>query len=149
MSRQQVRDQMMTAGGVRWYDRYAGFTGTEPKYGAGIALYANLDAGTPSALIDAGFADPDGSQGEGPTIRAVLAFLRANPRFRAEGYVVEEERDDFRVTVSEVGMPGQAATPEEVEAFQAFIRPREGDEDAPQTTPDELETEPHLRAWWD
>lgn len=149
MSRQETRDRMMTAGGVRWWTRDALPVGDKPYYGAGIAQFANLDGTTLAALVDAGFADPDESQDEGPTIRAVLAFLRANPRFRAEGYVVEEEREDFRVTVTEVGMPGQTATPEEVEVFQAFIQPRDGDADAPQSTPDELETEPHLRAWWD
>jgi hypothetical protein len=75
MSRQQVRDQMMTAGGVRWWTREASPTGDKPYYGAGIAQFANLDGTTLAALVDAGFATLDDAQNEGPTLRASFHYI--------------------------------------------------------------------------
>lgn len=72
------------------------------KYSGGIRRFSYLDATTLKQLIAFGFADPDDRQNFAPTLAEFLTFLENHPKFTAHGYVVTNERDDYRLSIEGV-----------------------------------------------
>jgi len=105
------------------------------KYG--VRHFANLDANTLEKMIELGFADPEEKQNEAPTIGEFLEWMKVNPSYKAHGYVVCVERNDYRLSVE--GVDGCGKDWEEVRRFQLMFQ------DA-----DEFDIEENYqRAWYD
>jgi hypothetical protein len=114
------------------------FCGTEPTYGGGIALFSYMKFDTLQKLVDSGFAKLDDAQNDAPTLGEFIDFLKDHSAFLVNGYVVEAERDDCRVTITGLEFLG-AATNQQIEAFTYFS---EG--------ASEIEITPErLYCWWD
>lgn len=80
-----------------------------------VRYFDQLDAETLEKLIDLGFADPKESQNEAPCIGEFLDWMRKNPDYKAHGYVVSIDRDDYRVSIE--GVDGCAKSPEALKSF--------------------------------
>jgi len=85
-----------------------------------IRYFDQLDADTLQQLIDLKFADPKEKQEDAPTIANFLKWLRDNPDYKAHGYVVSINRDDYRVSIE--GVDGCAKTPEALNRFIKMFR---------------------------
>lgn len=85
-----------------------------------IYHFEGLSAATLAKLIDEGFADPDMTQNDSPTIQGILDFLVKNRSFTAHGYVVDMGRSDAGVSVE--GVYSDRAAPDEVLRFVEMFR---------------------------
>lgn len=88
----------------------------------GIEHFDNLSADTLQTLIDEGFADPDDTQNNSPSLQEILDFIREYPDFKAHGYAVSPERSDYRVSLE--GVEGTVYRPSD--AFSAFVETFDG-----------------------
>jgi len=64
-----------------------------------IVYYSCMDVGTLTQLISLGFADPEMTQNDSPTIEEFVEFMTRYPSCVAHGYVVSPNRDDCRVSI--------------------------------------------------
>ena len=104
-----------------------------------IVRYHGLTATNLAALVAEGFADPEETQNDSPSIGEFLAFMEGHPWALAHGYAVGPQRDDYRVSVE--GMAGHAPTARDAEVFALMC---EG--------ADELKAQyaaGEVRSWWD
>lgn len=102
-----------------------------------VRHFVNLDANTLEKMIELGFADPEDQQNEAPTIAEFLKWMKENPSYKAHGYVVCVERDDYRLSVE--GVDGCGKTPEEISHFKNMF-----------WNADEFDIEDNYqRAWYD
>ena len=69
------------------------------KYIGGVRKFKNINAETLQKLVDARFADPEGTQNDSPELGEMLAFITKYPDYTVHGYTVIDTRDDYRVTV--------------------------------------------------
>jgi len=122
-------------------DALLGITGQHAS--GGIIRYEELDGARLATLIDEGFADPECTQNESPTIAEFLSFLREYPEARVYGYAVSPERSDYRVSIEGATVDlGQVAPSRAAALRAAFARLGE--------TADEKETYGDaLHCWWD
>ena len=92
--------------------------GLNPGNGYDIARFNGLKHEQIQLLLDENFADPDETQNDSPSIQEFLEFLKANPSFRAHGYIVTPRRNDCRVTLEGVELAkGADPSTEEIQAF--------------------------------
>ena len=104
----------------------------------GIEPFDELTAEQLLNLIVLCHADPETCQNNSPSIGDFLKFLEANPKFRAHGYVVSPDRNDYRVSIEGITYEGDASK-EEIITFVSFCNGA-----------DELDLDNEsLRAWWD
>lgn len=90
------------------------------------------------ALKKANLLDLEQTQNDSPSVRAILEFMRNNPRFVATGYVIGSHREDCRVSIEGLEYRGPV-TVELCARLVEFARHA-----------DELTIEAgYLRAWWD
>lgn len=83
----------------------------------GVERFDNLSADTLQTLIDEGFADPDDTQNNSPSLQEILDFIREYPEFKAHGYAVSPERDDYRVSLEGVAGVVERSS----DAFSEFV----------------------------
>jgi len=114
------------------------FCSEKPVYGGGIALFSYLSRESLEKLIAEGFANPENNQNISPTLGKFLNFIKEHPNFTVNGYAVEAERDDCRVTITGLEYKGKYSE-EEKKAFLNF---------AARATNTLIENE-HLFCWWD
>lgn len=65
-------------------------------------LYFAIDSVGLKMLIDEKFADPEDRQNNAPSLGDIQKFIETHPNFKACGYIVTPERDDYRVSIEEV-----------------------------------------------
>lgn len=136
MIKQQDRDRIMTEGEVQWHFPFD--PKKEPYYCGGIAHYGNLSVSTLKVLVEKGYAEPEECQHEGKTIAEMMEFMEKFPELKAEGYVVEEKRHDFRLTVT--GLTFKGKSPQKLrDEFEKFF----SDADEYQNN------DSGLRSWYD
>ena len=68
-----------------------------------------------------GFLDPEMTQNDSPSIGGIMDFMEENPRALAFGYIVSPTRDDYRVSLEGVIIPGPLSV-NEVMAFANYFR---------------------------
>ena len=70
------------------------------KYGdGGIEHFNGLSAKSLKELIKLGFADPEDTQNESPSIAEFLKFMEKYHNVEAHGYAVSPNRSDERVSI--------------------------------------------------
>ncbi len=98
------------------------YCAARPNYGGGIALFAFLPLDTLTTLIKEGFADENVQQNwTAPTTRQFVQFMTQHPGFTASGYVVEEAREDCRVTITGLDIRGDHPA-SYIEALRRFAK---------------------------
>ena len=105
----------------------------------GIKCYQDLTLSELENLIKEGFADPEETQNDSPSIQEFLDFMREYPFVRAHGYVVSNERDDVRVSVEGIEADRSDVTPEFFRAFVQLCRYADEFDDS----------DAGVYAWWD
>jgi len=116
------------------------------EYKGGIASFEEMTVQTLKNLIALGYADPESTQNDSPTIAEFVKLMErhtdANSFLGAHGYVVSFERDDYRVSVE--GVEGTVQHTEGLLDVLAICK-----------SADEFEVESDfnvgftVRAWWD
>lgn len=114
------------------------FVGTEQSYTFGLALFSYLNGETLQRLVDEGYAKPDDAQNNSPTLGAFLRLMKDHPAFTANGYAVQAERYDCRVTITGQDLRGKPS-PQDLEVFKIIS------EGADERTI----AENRLYCWWD
>lgn len=71
----------------------------------GIARFSGIHLPTLKKLIDLGYADPQETQNDSPTIQEFLEFMSVYPNVTVHGYVVSPYREDCRVSVEGIECP--------------------------------------------
>jgi hypothetical protein len=107
---QDRRDSLIPFKNDRWNAGYLG----------GIRRYEGLDVEVLGQLINEGFVDLEERQNNAPTIRRFYNFMKRYPEFKAHGYVVDKEREDYRLSVE--GVEGKALSDDAIKAFRNISR---------------------------
>lgn len=105
----------------------------------GIKRYQDLTVDCLEKLVEEGFADPEETQNDAPSIQEFLDFMKKYPQARAHGYVVSNERDDVRVSVEGLEVDRDDVTFELFREFVALCRFADEFDDC----------DNGLYAWWD
>lgn len=105
-------------------------------YSGGCRHFDYLDAPTLRKLIDMGFADPEEEQNSSPTIEEFLEFVENHDEYVLGGYVVTDQRDDYRVSITDISKDGEIETMDELKEFIEFARFAD-------------DFDPSGYAWWD
>lgn len=114
------------------------------EYSGGVKHFRDMDYETLQWMVDNKFADLTERQNYSPTISRFLAFLDANPKFRAIGYVVDKGRSDYRLSVE--GVTGEDLSATDLLVFADFAH---GADEFDMTVPTLDEQHGTARAWWD
>ena len=87
------------------------------KFG-GIRKFDNLDVETLGKLLEMNFADPEERQNLAPSIQEIYEFMRKYPKYKAHGYAVSDEREDYRISIEgvEKGEPHES-----IDEFQDYM----------------------------
>ena len=87
------------------------------KFG-GIRKFDNLDVETLGKLLEMNFADPEDRQNLAPSIQEIYEFMRKYPKYKAHGYAVSDEREDYRISIEgvEKGEPHES-----IDEFQDYM----------------------------
>ena len=89
-------------------------------------------------LVDEGFVDVEDRQNFAPTIQEMMEFSeKYDKHYLFDGYVVSDERDDYRLSVDGFKRGGDFDTVEEAEDFADFC-----------SEADELDLD-YAYAWWE
>lgn len=92
----------------------------EEKYIGGIRQFEGMELSTLQTLVDFRFADPKETQNLSPSIGDFIAFMKENPGYVVDGYVVSEKRRDYRVSVEAIKKIKPVRGLEEAVAFANF-----------------------------
>lgn len=92
------------------------------KYGGGIRYFDGMTITTLKELIDKGFCNPEEEQNCSPTVEQFIDFMEANDGYVVNGYVVSDNRPDYRVSVTAIEKQKPIETKEELETFVYFAR---------------------------
>ena len=76
--------------------------------------FANVE--TLKTLIQRGYLDPNEAQNDAPYVLEFIKFMEKYPEFEAHGYIVDNERDDRRISIE--GVRGYPQSAEAAEAFE-------------------------------
>jgi len=109
----KLRDSML-----EWNPRLEKWITDKEHYD--VRHFVNLDANTLEKMIELGFADPGERQNESPTIGEFLAWLKENPSYKAHGYVVCVDRNDYRLSIE--GVDGHSKDLEEIQRFREMFQ---------------------------
>ena len=106
----------------------------------GTASFRGIDSLQVKMLIAEGFMDPEETQNNSPTAKELLELMEKHLGYYANGYMVDRERSDCRVTLEAIGVRAeQNLPPSTVFEFLELCKHA-----------DDLSTEEkHLYAWWD
>lgn len=76
--------------------------------------FANVE--TLKTLIQKGYLDPHEAFNDSPCVFEFIEFMEKYPEFKAYGYIVDNERDDRRISIE--GVRGYPQSAEAAEAFE-------------------------------
>ena len=108
------------------------------EYWGGIRRFEDMGYDTLKQLVDEGFVDVEDRQNFAPTIQEMMEFSeKYDKHYLFDGYVVSDERDDYRLSVDGFKRGGDFDTVEEAEDFADFC-----------SEADELDLD-YAYAWWD
>ncbi len=89
-------------------------------------------------LIDENLIDVEEAQNNSPTVEEFINFLKDYPKFKAHGYIVTPDREDFRISIEGLKVEEDLTT-EEILAFSNKFH-----------NADEFQvTTNYARCWWD
>lgn len=90
------------------------------KFG-GIRHFEGLDVIRLKMLLDENFIDPGDRQNLAPSVKEIYEFMKMYPSYKAHGYAVSIDRDDYRVSIEgvEKGSP-EDSLKEYIEYMQLF-----------------------------
>ena len=100
--------------------RRNGGTVTASSPTAQYQSYDGLTAAGMRELIAKGYANPEESQNDAPTIEEMTAFCEAHPGFTIHGYMIGGDRGDSRVSAE--GVMGRAKDAKTVGEFAMLFR---------------------------
>ena len=106
------------------------------KYLGGTRDFKGMNVETLKKMVEMKFADPDEAQNGSPRIEEFIDFMESNEGYKVDGYVVTDQRADYRVSVEAIEKDGKIDTMEDLEAFIDFAR-----------CADEFDKSGY--AWWD
>lgn len=86
----------------------------------GTRDFKNISIATLKQLIDENFIDVDSVQGSSPTVQELLDFAEKwkDSQYEFSGYVVSDERTDYRVSITEIWGYGTYETFIEEDEFE-------------------------------
>lgn len=109
----------------------------DKNFFGGCARFEGMNAKTLQLLVDKGYADPEDNTNGSTTLGEYLEFMKAHPRFKAHGYIIDNNRDDRRITIE--GLEAGKTTIKEMCDFIELDR-----------MADEFEvSSEYCRSWWD
>lgn len=108
------------------------------KYMGGYRRFDDLPLDALKALIADKFIRLWEAQNDGSTVGEILQFMEKYPEYKAIGYAISLEREDYRVTLEGVYKDTEAASEDEMNDFMELFG-----------AADELNTEGYMRAWFD
>lgn len=76
--------------------------------------FANIE--TLKTLIQKGYLNPHEAFNDSPCVFEFIEFMEKYPEFKAHGYIVDNERDDRRISIE--GVRGYPQSAEAAEAFE-------------------------------
>lgn len=72
------------------------------KYPGGIRRFSGMSYDTLKQLVDNNFADVNDTQNDSPSIEEFMEYAKTHPHVTFEGYAVELDRDDYRVSIETI-----------------------------------------------
>lgn len=87
------------------------------KYGGGVRDFNNMSVNLLKKLVDMRFADPDEAQNDSPTIQEFIDYMEDKNCYVVNGYVVTDNRGDYRVSVESIEKIGGFEDKEELIEF--------------------------------
>ena len=107
-------------------------------YKGGIRRFEDMSYDTLKQLVDEGFVDVEEKQNYSPTIQEMMKFSEEyGKNYLFDGYVVSDERDDYRVSIDGFKRNGDFESFTERNDFADFC-----------SEADELDLD-YAYAWWD
>lgn len=90
------------------------------EYYGGVRRFCDVSPETVAKLIEKGYADPDDTQNDSPSIQEFLDYCEQHPEMGLTlgGYVVSKDRGDCRVTID--GIVGELPTGASVSTANAI-----------------------------
>jgi len=82
--------------------------------------FTDLSAADLQLLLDKNFIEADETQNFSPSTEDFLDFMKRYPRTTAHGYAISPKRDDYRVTLEGVEIPGPCSGDEIVAFSNAY-----------------------------
>lgn len=70
-------------------------------------------------LVKKGYLDPKDKQNDAPTAGEFIKFMEKYPEFEAHGYIIDNEREDRRISIE--GLSGYPQSEEAKEAFEEMF----------------------------
>jgi hypothetical protein len=98
------------------------FGTTDVNYWGGSKQFTELSLEDLEKLVDLEFIDVEECTSYSPTVEEILEFMSEYPNFKAHGYAIAYERDDYRVTLEGVSHYGTYLTRDEELAFIYMFR---------------------------
>ena len=102
-----------------------------------IFSFDGMNYATALTAVKNGWANPEETQNESPSIKEIMEFLKVNPSFTAIGYVVTPEREDTRISFEGV-IATKEPSKKEYKAYVEMCR-----------SADEFDNKFPYRAWYD
>ena len=91
------------------------------EYRGGIRRFENMSYDTLKQLVDEGFVDVEDRQNFAPTIQEMMEFSKKyDKHYYFDGYIVSDERDDYRLSVDAIKRDEDRGTLEEGYDFVDF-----------------------------
>ena len=94
----------------------------EARYGGGIRSFKNLCLAKLEKLVEKDFIDLRDRQNNCPSVKEIWTFMQKYPDYKAHGYAVTIQREDYRVSLEGVSKDRSADTIEELKDFVDMFR---------------------------
>ena len=107
------------------------------SYLGGIRRFEGMTLDELKELVELKFSDPEEAQNCSPTIEELIRFAENYEGYEFDGYAVDIERDDYRVSIEAIHKDG----PVDNDELKAFIKEFR--------YADEFDIDDGLYAWWD
>lgn len=85
----------------------------------GCTNFRFVNVNTLKELVKKGYLDPEDKQNDAPTAGEFIKFMEKYPEFKAHGYIIDNEREDRRITIE--GVSGYPQSEEAKEAFEEMF----------------------------
>lgn len=81
----------------------------------GCTNFKFINVQTLKELVKKGYLDPEDKQNDAPTVGEFIKFMEKYPEFEAHGYIIDNKREDRRISIE-----GVSGCPQSEEAKEAF-----------------------------
>lgn len=119
-----VREKVMIEFGVLWGTSATRDRG-KPDYACGIALFEGMSLDCIKSLVGQKFLDLGERQNDGKTVLEFIDWMEGHSGFTANGYIVESEREDQRITLTGLEYVGEVSDELKGEFLKEFISANE------------------------